>query len=295
MKSKSKSLAKVKASKSAPTTAPASSAVSHLRSLLKFNADIPVYASSALGSFSSGAFVVGGGGGRARTGVKNGLHVLAPPFENPKGAGEENCLPFINLDNLRVLSVCSSNGRLYAATVESIVAFSANSGSHSRVMETSRLCLNFAKSAATIAHFESASAALQDEVSKVTTPEDRKVLSRAVDKAQDDLDSQNVRPPPPIASPFLVNMPPVFAQSGCLHPFPIRDSLSRRSLLLCTAMPFMSCPPLVSGELKTTAEHSCPTCCGLSLGMAERLTLCTARLLNSSELSDPTLPSARLD
>ena len=202
MKSKSKSLAKVKASKSAAATAPASRAVSHLRSLLKFNADIPVYASSALGSFSAGAFVVGGGGGRARTGVKNGLHVVAPPFEkknfeNPKGAGEENCLPFINLDNLRVLSVCSSNGRLYAATVESIVAFSANSGSDSRVMETSRLCLNFAKSEATIAHFKSASAALQDAISKGATPEDQKVLSRAIDKAQDDLDSQNVRPPPP--------------------------------------------------------------------------------------------------
>jgi hypothetical protein len=195
MKSTAKSLAKAKTSKAAASAVlPNVKAGSQCRSVLKFNADIPVYASAALGSYSAAAFVVGGGGGRAKTGVKNGLHILTPPFENPNRASSGNRLPFIDLGNLQVLNICSSNGQLYAATVESIVAFKASGGSDSSLEETCRLSLNFAKSAASIASFESASETLKDAISKGAPADDVQQLSRAADKALIELDSQNVGP-----------------------------------------------------------------------------------------------------
>jgi hypothetical protein len=193
MKSTAKSLVKAKTSKAVPAVLPNVNAGSQRRSMMKFNADVPVYASCALGSYSATAFVVGGGGGRAKTGVKNGLHVLTPPFENPKRASAGNSLPFINLGSLQVLNICSNNGRLYAVTVESIVAFKANSGSDSSLEEAFRLSLNFAKSAASISSFESASANLKDAMSKDASADNLQQLSRAVDKALIELDSQNVR------------------------------------------------------------------------------------------------------
>ena len=195
MKSTGKSLSKAKASKAAPVASPASdSRLSQHGSPLKFNADMPVYASSALGSSRAGAFVVGGGGGRAKTGVQNGLHVLVSPFENPKCAGEGNSMPLINLGDLMVRSVCSSGGKLFARTVENIVSFGASVGSDSQMAETSRLSLNFAKSAASIAGFDGASDKLKDAVSKNASAEVQLELSRALDKALIELDSQNVSP-----------------------------------------------------------------------------------------------------
>jgi hypothetical protein len=59
--------------------------------------------------------------------------------------------------------------------------------------ETSRLCLKFAKSSASIADYDTASANLKDSISKGATAEELLVLSRAADKSLDELDSQNVR------------------------------------------------------------------------------------------------------
>jgi len=193
MKSTGKSLSKAKASQAAPVPSPASESTSQPRSPLKFNAGMPVYASSALGSSSAGAFVIGGGGGRAKTGVQNGLHVLVPPLGNPKCAGDGVSLPLINLGDLMVRSVCSSNGKVYARTVENIVSFGANVGPDSRMIETSRLSLNFAKSAASIADFDCASAKVKDAVSKNASAEVQLEISRAMDKALIELDSHNVR------------------------------------------------------------------------------------------------------
>jgi hypothetical protein len=184
---------KAKTTKAAPSEPPASNSGSQNRAMSRFNADIPVYTCSVLGSSSAGAFVVGGGGGRAKTGVKNGIHVLVPPFNNSKAAGEGNHPPFINLDDLQVLSLCCSDGQLHATTVESIVTFSANIGPDSRLAETSRLSLNFAKSAKSKADFNSASSNFKDAISNGVTAEERLQLSRVLDKALVELDSQNVR------------------------------------------------------------------------------------------------------
>ncbi len=197
--------------------------------MLKFNADVPVYACSTLGSLSGKAFVVGGGGGRAKTGVKNGLHVLVPPFESQKSAIEGNSLPFINLQNTRVVSLCSCNGQLYVTTIESIVAFS---GSSSDMNETSRLCLKFAKSPASIANYDSASATLKDSISNGGTEEDRLLLSRAVDKAQEELDSQIVRHP----ASTLVH--------AC-KPYSLTVVLLPALSLTLTALLLLSCPLLI--------------------------------------------------
>lgn len=92
MKSAAKSLAKAKASAHAPVALPASTS----RSILKFYADIPIYASSTLGSCSTGAFVVGGGGGRARTGVKNVCMCWHPRLRIQNVQAKENrCLSSI--------------------------------------------------------------------------------------------------------------------------------------------------------------------------------------------------------
>jgi hypothetical protein len=192
-KSVARSLAKAKTTKAAPSGSPAFNSESQRRSMLKFNAELPLYACSSLGSFGAGAFVLGGGGGRAKTGVKNGIHVLVPPFYNSKCSGEGIALPFIDLVNLLVLSLCNSNGQLYATTAESIVAFGANVGPDYLMAETSRLSLNFAKSEASKTGFSSATANLKDAISKGASAEEQQQLSRAVDKAVVELDSQNVR------------------------------------------------------------------------------------------------------
>jgi hypothetical protein len=191
MKSASKALAKAKASKGASDPVSTSHSSSQRRSVQKFNADIPVYTSSALGSSSAGSFVIGGGGGRAKTGVKNGLHVLASPFEFAKRFGEGNTLPFINLEHLQVLSLASTSGRLYAATAESILAFCAQAGSDCKLAETCRLSLNFAKSAAVVSHYESLSSKLKDAIASGAA-EDIVQLSRESVKALAEVDSQNV-------------------------------------------------------------------------------------------------------
>lgn len=193
MKSTARSLAKAKPTKAAPLAPPALKSGPQHRAMLNFNADIPVYSCSSLGSSSAAAFVIGGGGGRAKTGVKNGLHVLVPPFDKSKTAGEGSSLPFVNLDSLQVLSLCSSNGQLHATTVESIVTFGANVSADCSMNETSRLSLNFAKSAKSIADFSSASTNLKDAISKGATGEERLQLTRVADKALVELDSQNVR------------------------------------------------------------------------------------------------------
>lgn len=63
----------------------------------------------------------------------------------------------------------------------------------SQMNETSRLCLNFAKSSVSIANYDTATANLKDSISKGATAEELLVLSRAADKSLDELDSQNVR------------------------------------------------------------------------------------------------------